>query len=121
MGWVEELRPEDDVKVEIIYPREYVEQSMKSIRKYSRGIACLCKGSAVLGDEETEFLVWGINVLQTSIIEEVFKIFGVEMTHEHGKLPDGTRWTYFYADLRGLRKRMNEDGEFDFEEEGYND
>ena len=117
MSWVEELKPDDDVKVEIIYPREYVEYCMETIRKYSRGMAYLCKGAAVLDDDDTEFLAYGITVLQTSIIEEVFKRFGVELTHEHGILPDGTRWTYFYADLYELRKRMNEDGEFDFEEE----
>ena len=117
MGWVEEPKPDDDVEVEIIYPREYVEYSMSTIRKYSRGISYLCKGAAVLGEDDTEFLVFGITVLQTSIVEEVFRKFGVEMTHEHGTLPDGTRWTYFYADLRELRKRMNKDGEFDFEEE----
>ena len=117
MGWVEELKPEDDVTVEITYPREYVEYSMSTIRKYSRGISYLCKGAAILGDDDAEFWVYDITVLQTSILEEVFRKFGVEMTHEHGKLPDGVRWTYFYADLRGLRKRMNENGEFDFEEE----
>ena len=117
MGWVEELKPDDNVEVEIIYPREYVEYCMKTIRKYSRGMAYLCKGAAVLEDEDTEFLVWGITVLQTSILEEVFRKFGVEMEHDHGRLSDGTRWTYFYADLRGLKERMNEDGNFDFEEE----
>ena len=117
MSWVEELKPDDAVEVEIIYPREYVEYSMNTIRKYSRGISYLCKGAAVLGEDDTEFLVWGITVLQTSIIEEVFRKFGVEMTHEHGTLPSGNRWTYFYADLRELRKRMNKDGNFDFEEE----
>ena len=117
MGWVEELEPEDDVTVEIIYPREYVEYSMNTMRKYSRGISYLCKGAAVLGEDDTEFLVFGINVLQTSMIEETFKRFGVEMEHEHGRLSDGTRWTYFYADVKELRKRMDENGEFDFEEE----
>ena len=117
MSWVEQLKPDDDVKVEIIYPREYVEYSMSTIRKYSRGISYLCKGAAVLGDDDTEFLVFGITVLQTSILEEVFRKFGVELQHEHGMASDGARWTYFYADLRGLLKRMNEEGDFDFEEE----
>lgn len=117
MGWIEELKPDDDVEVEIIYPREYVEYSISTMHKYSRGIACLCKGAAILGEDVSEFLVLGINVLQTSIIEETFKQFGIEMKHERGRLPDGTRWTYFCANLRGLRKRMNEDGELDFEEE----
>ena len=117
MSWVEQLKPDDDVTVEIIYPLEYVEYSMSTIRKYSRGISYLCKGAAILGDDDTEFLVYGVTVLQTSILEEVFRKFGVEMTHDHGTLSDGTRWTYFYADLRGLRERMDEDGEFDFEEE----
>jgi hypothetical protein len=115
VSWVEELKPDDDVTVEIIYPREYVEYSMSTVHKYSRGIAHLCKGAAVLGDDNTEFLVYGITVLQTSVIEKVFRRFGVELTHEHGTLPSGTRWTYFYADLSGLKERLNEDG--DFEEE----
>ena len=117
MGWVEELKPDDDVEVEIIYPRKYVEYSMSTIRKYSRGMACLCKGAAILDKKDTEFLVYDITVLQTAILEEVFRKFGVEMEHEHGMASDGARWTYFYADLRGLLKRMNEEGDFDFEEE----
>lgn len=108
MSWVEELKPDDEVSVEIDYPTEYVEQSMATIRKYSQGIASLCKGNAILGDEYTEFLVYGINVLQTSIIEETFKAFGVELEHEHGRLPNGTRWTYFYADITELKRRLEE-------------
>lgn len=111
MGWVEQLKPDDNVEVEIIYPREYVEYCMKTIRKYSRGMACLCKGAAVLGDDGTEFLVYGITVLQTSILEEVFRKFGVEMEHEHGTLSSGIRWTYFYADVSELRKRLEEENE----------
>ena len=57
MSWVEELKPDDDATVEIIYPREYVEYSMSTIRKYSRGISYLCKGAAILGDDDTEFLI----------------------------------------------------------------
>jgi hypothetical protein len=38
--------------------------------------------------------------------------FGIEMTHESGKLPDGTRYTYFYADLTGL-KEILENGELE--------
>ena len=32
MGWVEQLKPNDDIKVEIIYPREYVDYSISSFR-----------------------------------------------------------------------------------------
>lgn len=117
MSWVEQLKPDDEVEVEIIYPREYVEYCMKTICKYSRGMACLCKGAAVLGDDDTEFLIYDITVLQSSILKEAFRKFGVQLEHEHGILPDGTRWTYFYVDLRGLKERMNEDEDFDFEED----
>lgn len=112
MSWVDELKPGDEVEVEIIYPREYAIQSMETIKKYTKGIACLCKGAAVLGEDETEFLIWGINILQTVCIEKIFRNFGVIMEHEHGKLPDGTRWTYFYADVRGLKEKLKE-GDFD--------
>ena len=37
------------------------------------------------------------------------------MEHEHGKLPDGSRWTYFYADVRGLKEKLKE-GDFDVDE-----
>ena len=116
MGWVEELKPEDEVTVEICYPAWYVEACLKTMRTYARGIACLCKGAAVLGDDETEFMVFDMLTMQVVTIEETMKRFGIEMTHESGKLPDGTRWTYFYADLRGLKERMK-NGEFDFEDE----
>ena len=112
MGWVEELKPEDEVKVEIIYPPAYAEAYISTIRKYARGIACLCKGAATLGQYETEFLVWDMLIVQVITIEETMRQFGIEMTHECGKLSDGRRWTYFYADLTELKERM-ENGEFD--------
>ena len=112
MGWVEELKPDDEVKVEIIYPPEYVEYSLKTIRQYASGISHLCKGAAILGDDDTEFLVCGMTVLQVITIEEIMRRFGVEMEHESGKLSDGTRWTYFYADLKGLKENL-ENGEFE--------
>ena len=98
----------EDIKVEIILPEEYVRQSMATMSKYSDAIAYLCKAGAILEEDETEFLIWGINVLQTQSIEEIFRKFGVEMTHEHGTLSNGARWTYFYADVRGLQDKLKE-------------
>ena len=112
MGWVEELKPDDEVEVEIVYPSAYVEYSLKTIRQYASGISHLCKGAAILGDDETEFLVYGMTVLQIITIEEIMRRFGIEMEHDMGKLSDGTRWTYFYCDIRELRKRLkNEENE----------
>lgn len=112
MGWVEELKPDDEVEVEIIYPPEYVEYSLKTIRQYASGISHLCKGAAILGDNDTEFLVYGMTVLQVVTIEEIMRHFGIEMEHDMGKFSDGTRWTYFYCDIRGLREMM-ENGELE--------
>jgi hypothetical protein len=108
VSWVEELKPDDDVEVEIIYPREYVEYSKNTIRKYTRGISYLCKGAAILGEDETEFLVWDMTVLQANILEEAMRQYGIEMTHDYGRLKNGRRWTYFYADVSGLRKILEE-------------
>lgn len=109
MGWVEELKPDDEVEVELIYPREYVDECMSTIRKYAAGISHLCKGAVLLGEDETEFLVWDMLIMQVITIEEAMKCFGIELTHDCGKI-DGRRWTYFYADLRGLKEKM-ESGE----------
>ena len=112
MGWVENLKPEDDVTVEITYPPEYVEYSLSTIRRFAKGIACLCKGAVLLGDDETEFLVFDMTVVQVVTIEETMKLFGIELTHEMGVTNSGKRWTYFYADLKGLKEKM-QNGELD--------
>ena len=112
-SWVENIGPDDEVKVEIIYPRAYVDYNMSTIKKYASGISYLCKGAAVMGDNYTEFLVWDITVLQTAILEEALRRFGIELEHEqHGRLTNGRRYTWFYADIRRL-KEMLRDGEFD--------
>lgn len=112
MSWVEELKPDDEVEVEIIYPQAYIDHNVSTIRRYSAAISNICKGHALLGDDETEFLVYGMTVIQVITIEEAMRHYGIEMVHESGKLPDGTRWTYFYADLKGLRENL-ENGEFE--------
>lgn len=116
MSWVEDLKPEDDVCIEIIYPPAYAKACISSMSKYARGIACLCKGAALLGEDETEFFVFDMLTLQVNVLEKSMRAFGIDMTHESGKLPDGTRYTYFYADIRELREKL-ENGEFDFEDE----
>ena len=104
MSWVEELKPDDEVEVEIIYPKAYADKCTETMRRYASGISHLCKGAMILGEEETEFLVYGMSVLQVISIEEIMRQFGVEMEHDMGKLQDGTSWTYFYCDLRGLKE-----------------
>lgn len=111
-SWVENIGPDDEVKVEIIYPRAYVDYNMSTIKNYASGISHLCKGPAVMGDNYTEFLVWDITVLQTAILEEALRQFGIELEHEHGKLTNGKRYTWFYADIERL-KEMLRNGEFD--------
>ena len=103
---------EDEFKVEIKLPQKYIDSSMASIKKYSSGIAHLCKGALMLGEEDYEFIVFGMNTIQVTTVVEAMRHFGIEMTHESGKLPDGTRYTYFYADLTGL-KEILENGELE--------
>ena len=114
MSWVEDLTEDDEFTVEIRLPKEYVDYNIQGMKKYAAGISHLCKGAAILGDDETEFLVYDMTMMQVVSIEETMKLFGIEMTHECGKLPNGTRWVYFYADLRGLKEKM-ESGEIPYE------
>lgn len=121
MGWVEELKPEDEVKVEIIYPEEYVKYNLSTINKISAGISHLCKGAALLGEKYTEILAWDITILQAQIIENTMKVFGIEMTHESG-ITDGRRWVYFFADVSKLFDTLEELEEKSVEDlEGEND
>lgn len=108
MSWVEDLKPDDDVIIEVIYPPEYIKYCMSTMKKFTSGVATRCKSAAILGEDETEFLVWDMTVLQVNILEEAMKQFGIEMTHDHGCTKDGRRWTYFYVDVSGLRKILEE-------------
>ena len=103
---------DDDLSVEIRFPKKYVDYNIASMPRFSAGVSHLCKGAVLLGEDETEFLVFGMTIMQVITIEEAMKRFGIEMTHDAGRFSDGTRWTYFYADLRGLKERM-ENGDFD--------
>lgn len=110
MSWVEDLKSEDDVTVEIIYPFAYIERCRATMKKYTRGIASLLKGAALLGEDETEFMVWDMTLLQVIALEDAMRKFGVEMTHDFGLVEegDGYSWAYFYADVSGLRKILEE-------------
>jgi hypothetical protein len=110
MSWVEDLKPDDDVTVEIIYPLAYIERCRATMKKYTRGIASLLKGAALLGEDETEFMVWDMTLLQVIALEDAMRKFGVEMTHDFGLVEegDGYSWTYFYADISRLRRILEE-------------
>lgn len=90
-----------DIKVEIIFPKKYVEYNLKTMSKYASAIAHLCKAGASLGEDEIEFAVEGMTVLQVYTIEKAMKKFGIEMIHEHG-----FNKTVFYADVSGLREML---------------
>lgn len=110
MGWVEELKPDDNVEVEIIYPQAYMDYNMSTIRKYSAAISNICKGYAQSGEDYAEFHLYGMTIVQVVSIETIMKQFGIKLEHEHEVLFDGERRTYFYADLRELRKRLKNEG-----------
>lgn len=113
MSWVEELTPDEEVEVEIIYPKAYVDMCMSTIKKHTKNIAYLCKEAVLVGDDDTEFIVLDMLVEQVLCIEKAMRHFGIEMTHESGKLSDGTRYTHFYADLIGLKEKL-ENGDLEF-------
>lgn len=103
MSWVEELTPDEDVDVEIIYPQDYVEHNLATMKKYSAAAAYYCRAAATLGQEKLRFKLPGITVAQTQSLEEAMKVYSIQMTH---KYVNGVR--YFYADVRGLRKILEE-------------
>jgi hypothetical protein len=110
MSWVEDLKPDDDATVEIIFPKFYVDYNLSTMKKYSQAAAYYCRAAATLGEDETEFLMFDMTVIQVYTLETAMKKFGVEMTHDHGYAKNGHSWTYFYADVRGLKKILEEFG-----------
>ena len=94
----------DDIKVEIVLPQAYVDYSHATMRKYSAAIALLCKASAILEEDDTEFIINGMTLVQVQAIEEAMKMFGIELTHmDHKVDTNGKTSTWFCANVSGLR------------------
>ena len=111
MSWVEELKPDDEVEVDIIYPTKYIEHNLSTMKKYSQAAAFYCRAAATLGEDDAEFLMFDMTVMQVYTLESAMKEFGIEMSHDFGFTKNGRSWAYFYADVRGLRKILEEKGE----------
>ena len=57
------IDPSDDIKVEIIFPEKYLEDNVKTMKKFSAAAAHYCKAAALLGENMTIFTLSGISVL----------------------------------------------------------
>ena len=97
----------EDIEVEILFPEELVAHCMATTKRFSSAIAYYCKAAAALGQDETEFGVSGMSVLQVGPIEDAMQLFGVKMEHEIERV-DGENLVWFYADISELRKRLEE-------------
>lgn len=99
------IEPSDDIKVEIIFPEKYLEDNVKTMKKFAAAAAHHCKAAALLGENTTIFTLSGISVLQTYSLEEALKVYEVEMTHDLYRA-DGKTCACFYADVRGLKEKL---------------
>lgn len=99
------IEPSNDIKVEIIFPEKYLEDNVKTMKKFAAAAAHHCKAAALLGENMTIFTLSGISVLQTYSLEEALKVYGVEMTHDLYRA-DGKTCACFYADVRGLKEKL---------------
>lgn len=98
----------EDIQVEIIYPEKYVQRNLETIKQFAGAAAHYCKAAAILGQDDTSFMLVDISVLQVYSLEKAMKTYGIEMMHQIYCI-DGKTCAYFYADVRGL-KRLLEGG-----------
>lgn len=108
VSWVEELKPDDEVKVEILFPKEYVQYNVSTMQRFAQAAMCRCKAAALLGKDEEEFVLYGITVLQIYSLESILKKYGIILTHEWITV-NGKSQPYFYADVTRLRDRLEEE------------
>ena len=98
----------DDIEVEIVWPQAYVDYCHATMKKYSAAIALLCKASAILGEDDTEFIIHGMTLVQVQAIEGAMKMFGIELMHIDHKVDTNCKTsTWFVADVSGLRELMD--------------
>ena len=102
----------DEIEVEIRLPQAYVDYSHATMRKYSAAIALLCKASAVLGEDNTEFIIYGMTLVQVQAIEEAMKMFGIDLMHIDHKVDTNCKTsTWFCADVSGVREILEGENE----------
>ena len=98
---------DENIEVEFIYPQFYADACINTMSKFAGAIASYCRAAALTEQEYVEFSVPGMLVPQVLMIEEIFdKEYGVKMTHDIFRVPDGRWATYFYADVSGLIQKM---------------
>lgn len=98
----------EDIQVEIIFPEKYVQRNLETMKQFAGAAAHYCKAAAILGHDDTSFVLEDISVLQVYSLEDVMRAYGIKMAHEIRR--EGNKsWTYFYADIRGLKKLLEED------------
>lgn len=110
MSWIEQIEPDDDIKVEIIYPQEYIDYNCSTMTKYSSAASMICKAAAILEMDRTDFFMEGITVLQSYALQKVFQKYGVKLEFELFRYEDMTSGE-FYADVSKLRKAMENENE----------
>ena len=111
MSWVEQIQPDDDIKVEIRFPLSYVERNTATMKKFSSAAALMCKAAAILKEDDTEFLFTDISVLQAYALKDVLSRYNIELEFDLFRA-NGITYAYFYADVRGLQELL-EQGEDD--------
>lgn len=95
----------EDIQVEIIFPEKYVQRNLETMKQFAGAAAHYCKAAAILGQDDTSFMLVDISVLQVYSLEEAMKTYGIEMTHQIYRI-EGKTCAYFYADIRELKKLL---------------
>jgi hypothetical protein len=108
MSWVEELKPDDEVEVEIIYPSFYVNYAVETMSRFSEAASLHCKAAALLGKDSVKFTIPGITIIQCVSLKEVLAQFGVKMKYKRVGEKDGVKLTRFECDISELRRKMEE-------------
>ena len=96
---------EDEIRVEMIYPRSYVEYNIATMQAFTKAAALHCQAAATIGQEIVEFELPGITVAQIGPLEKAMKIFRVEMVHDY---VGPRRIPHFVCDVRGLMELQRE-------------
>ena len=98
---------DEDIKVEIIWPQEYVDKNLSTMGKFTSAVLLLCRAAVVLGQEEYAFVLEDISVVQIYALTETVKKYGIELEHIIYR-EDGMTCADFYANVRGFRKYLEE-------------
>lgn len=102
MGQLEQSNPEEEIKVEILYPKEYTSQSLLTMKQWSAMVMHICQYAKLRNQDQINFVLVGLTVLQVYALKQSMLYYGISLIHQIKRV-NNLNFVWFNANLTNLK------------------